>query len=96
MARTTSKQLIKRKKVIFKFVSPGSKSVSLVGNFNDWDQKRHPMQNDGNGLWSKTVMLPKGSHQYKFLVDNQWMQDPDNDKLAPNEFGTHNNVIDVA
>ena len=95
MAKTISKQAIKRKKVVFKFVSPDAKSVSLVGNFNNWDKSRHPMQKDGNGMWSKTVMLPQGSHQYKFLADNHWVQDPDNDKLTPNEFGTQNNVIDV-
>lgn len=95
MAKTISKQSIKRKKVVFKFVSPDAKSVSLVGNFNNWDKTRHPMQNDGNGRWSKTVMLPQGAHQYKFLADNEWKQDPDNDKLAPNEFGTQNNVITV-
>jgi 1,4-alpha-glucan branching enzyme len=96
MAKTISKQSIKRKKVVFKFLSPNAKSVSLVGNFNNWDKTRHPMQNDGNGLWSKTVMLHQGSHQYKFLADNNWVQDPDNGNLAPNEFGTLNNVIDVA
>ncbi|MFH2064360.1 MAG: glycogen-binding domain-containing protein [Pseudomonadota bacterium] len=95
MASKRSKQTVKRKKVTFKFVSPDSGSVSLVGNFNNWDKTSHPMTRKENGEWSATVILSEGTHQYKFLADNNWQQDPENEKQVPNEFGTLNNIIDV-
>ncbi|MBA4366800.1 MAG: glycoside hydrolase [Desulfobacterium sp.] len=95
MSKNGSKQSMKQKKVTFKFVSPDAENVSLVGNFNDWDKAKHPMKKEGNGVWSKTVILGYGVHQYKFLADDQWVEDPNNEKLAPNEFGTLNNIIDV-
>lgn len=95
MTAKKSKQDVKRKKVVFRFEAPDTESVSLVGNFNNWDKTRHPMKNEGNGVWSKTVMLSHGTHQYKFLAGDKWLQDPKNEKQVPNEFGTLNNLIDV-
>lgn len=95
MSKNGGKQTKKQKKVTFRFVAPDAENVSLVGNFNDWDKSKHPMKKEGNGIWSKTVTLGCGVHQYKFLADDKWVEDPNNEKLAPNEFGTLNNIIDV-
>jgi hypothetical protein len=40
-------------------------------------------------------MLSPGNYEYKFLVDGQWKEDPQNDQLHPNCFGTYNNIINV-
>ena len=95
MSQGKIKTTIKKRKVGFVFDSPGSEKVSLVGNFNGWDENKNPMKNDGNGVWTKAVMLTPGTHEYKFFVDNKWKQDPKNDRLIPNEFGTLNNIIEV-
>jgi 1,4-alpha-glucan branching enzyme len=95
MTKKNSSKTINRRKVLFVFESPQSQNVSLVGNFNDWDEKKHPMKNDGNGVWTKTVMLMVGIHEYKFVVDQKWVQDPTNPRLVTNSFGTLNNIIEV-
>jgi 1,4-alpha-glucan branching enzyme len=54
--------------------APEAKSVQLVGDFNHW--KPFPMQPRGDGWWFAQVMLVRGHHQYRFLVDGQPVLDP--------------------
>jgi hypothetical protein len=53
------------------------------------------MKSDENGTWIRNVIIPPGKYEYKFLVDGQWKEDPQNDQLSPNCFGTNNNIINV-
>lgn len=93
MTSDKSAKSIKRRKVTFSIEAPNAEEVVLTGNFNNWSSKTHPMKNDGNGMWSKTVMLTPGKYEYKFLIDGDWKIDPGNDQTCQNCFGTRNNVL---
>ena len=93
MAKIKSKQKIKKRRVTFSLNSSNAEEVILMGDFNHWNRKKHPMKKDQNGLWVKTVIIPPGTYEYKFLVDGQWKEDPQNDRTCPNDFGTYNNVL---
>ena len=93
MQKNSSKK--NTKKIQFSFKAAEAKKVSLVGEFNDWDTNADPMQRDENGTWTKTKMLSPGSLEYKFCVDGEWAQDPQNLRTCPNCFGTQNNVVKV-
>jgi len=95
MATVKSKKKIKRKKVTFSINSTGAKEVILMGDFNNWNPKKHLMKQDGNGVWNKAVILPPGSYEYKFLVDGQWKEDPRNDQTRLNCFGSYNNIFNL-
>ena len=95
MAKIESKKKIKRRKIMFSFESSDAKEVILMGDFNNWNPKKHPMKKDNNGKWTKAVILPPGQYEYKFLVDGQWKEDPQNNRIRPNRFGTHNNVFNL-
>jgi 1,4-alpha-glucan branching enzyme len=95
MATVKSKKKIKRKKVTFSINSTGAKEVILMGDFNNWNPKKHLMTQDGNGVWNKAVILPPGSYEYKFLVDGQWKEDPQNDQTRLNCFGSYNNILNL-
>ncbi len=47
------------------------------GTFNSWcGASCNPMSDpDGDGIWEATVMIPAGSHQYKFALDNWSFQE---------------------
>ena len=96
MKKTTLKQKTKRKKITFSLEAVDAKKVNLVGEFNDWNSASHTMKNDGNGIWVKQLQLSEGMYEYKFLVDNQWVADPQNDRACPNCFGTLNNIVKVS
>ena len=95
MSKVKLKHQIKRRKVTFSFESSGAEEVILMGDFNNWNEKKHPMKNNGNGMWNKSVLIPPGRYEYKFLVDGQWEEDPQNDQTCLNCFGTYNNVFNL-
>jgi 1,4-alpha-glucan branching enzyme len=94
MSAKNLKGAAKRRRVTLSLEFPSAGEVFLMGDFNDWNPTMHPMKNDGNGIWKKTVMLFPGTYEYRFKVDGQWANDP-NGRTCRNAFGTFNNVIEV-
>jgi 1,4-alpha-glucan branching enzyme len=67
-----------------------------VGNFNNWAQSEdYYMQRREDGTWSKEIILAPGVYQYKFLVDDEWMEDQNNPNVVEDPFGGRNSVIEV-
>jgi 1,4-alpha-glucan branching enzyme len=93
--KESTPQKIKRQKVSFAIEAPTAQEVALMGDFNKWDPKVHPMINKGNGLWTKSVFIPPGKYEYKFLIDGQWEKDPGNEQTCPNCFGTLNSLLNL-
>jgi hypothetical protein len=82
--------------VRFVLYAPGAKRVAVAGTFNQWDQTAAPLVPAGTGgVWSTTLALPVGQHQYAFVVDGRrWVADP----AAPavdDGFGRRNSVLAV-
>ncbi len=71
----------------------GAKAVSVVGDFSDWTPVEMRKQKDGS--FAATVALAAGAHEYKFIVDGEWVVDPDNNTWALNSFGTLNSVVHI-
>ena len=69
-----------------------AKRVYLAGDFNDFNETGFAMKRDGNE-WNFAVHLAPGKHRYKFVVDQQWMLDPENKLWEQNEFSTGNSII---
>ena len=67
--------------------------VHLVGNFNQWNP--HTMRRQKNGSYVMNVELSPGTHEYKFIVDEQWVVDPDNNAWSLNSYGTLNSIAQV-
>ncbi len=51
----------------FRVWAPNARSVSLVGDFNFWDDTANPMMRDEFGIWSVTASVAPGSI-YKYAV----------------------------
>ena len=92
----TAKGKIKKKRVTFTLNDPNAEEVILMGDFNNWNNKKHQMKKYQGGVWKKIVMLPPGKCEYKFLVDGQWMLDINNGQKCSNCFGTYNNILVIA
>ena len=71
-------------------------SVLLVGDFTHWQQKGIPMQKAKNGTWTASVDLPPGTHHYRFIVDNEWCDDPECTLRVPNPYGGQDMVRQVS
>jgi hypothetical protein len=79
----------------FVLVAPQAASVSLVGDFNDWDPARSPMQT-AHGVWATVLPLAPGRYRYAFLVNGvEWRADPGAPAARDDEFGTPSSVVTV-
>ena len=88
----------KRKKAIeFYIQNPCASHISLVGTFNHWAHDSLLMEPSANGLWKIEIpMLPKGTYQYKFFVDDRtWMEDIDNPYREPDGQNGFNSILMV-
>ena len=83
----------KRSRVTFRLEAPDVNEVILMGDFNGWNPKKHPMKHKNDGIWEKTTVLPPGSYEYKFLVDGDWQMDPNSSQVRMNCYGTYNNLL---
>jgi len=95
MSKKKQEKKTQKKRITFKLEAPEAKEAILVGDFNSWDLKKHTMKKDNKGRWTKIVTLAPGRYEYKFLVDGQWQNDPGNDQMVHNSFGTVNNILNV-
>jgi hypothetical protein len=79
--------------VRFVLAAPDARQVSVAGTFNQWDPRATPLVRTGSGVWTATLRLPAGQHQYAFVVDGErWVPDP----AAPavdDGFGRRNSVL---
>ena len=57
---------------IFRTWAPRAVSISLVGEFNDWDLSAHMMKRleDDDSIWEVTCKEAKAGQLYKFAVKN--------------------------
>ncbi len=52
----------------FRVWAPNARAVSVVGDFNDWDPRRHPMTRRADGVWETAVSGVKEYDSYKYWV----------------------------
>ncbi len=72
-----------------------AESVSIVGDFNDWDKVATCLTKNKAGDFSVTVNLAVGKdYHFRYLVDGEtWVNDWAADYYAPTEFNSENSVI---
>jgi 1,4-alpha-glucan branching enzyme len=73
----------------------GGKSVSLLGDFNDWNPTALKKQKDGN--FKASVELEKGKEfAFRYLVDNDvWINDEAADKYVASGVSYDENSVVV-
>ncbi|MBK7702314.1 MAG: glycogen-binding domain-containing protein [bacterium] len=81
--------------VKFTHLAPGAGKVNLAGSFNGWDAQRHPLTDEGGGVWSIVMALKPGKYEYKFVVDGAWFADAENPDSTPDSYGGTNSAIQV-
>jgi hypothetical protein len=67
-------------------------SVQLIGSFTGWE-RRYELHETAPGLWSITVPLAEGVHDYAFLLDGrQWVVDPYASQVSDGFGGTNSRL----
>src|ERR1700744_3274136 len=81
--------------VRFEFTHPTAASVAVAGTFNDWKPEAKTLHGSGKGMWWKETILKPGTYEYCFVVDGEWIPDPQAKETVPNPFGGKNSVLKV-
>jgi 1,4-alpha-glucan branching enzyme len=83
-------------KVALKLVKPGAKAVHVAGSFNGWQPEVTPLVQTSSGHWAGELRLRPGRHEYLFVVDGQWLPDPNAKEAVQNPFGGYNSVLSIS
>ncbi len=84
-----------KRRQVFSLTAPEANEVLLAGDFTEWEQHPVPLKKADGGVWTTIVLLQPGKHEYRFLVDGQWQDDPASALRVPNGFGSENCVCVV-
>lgn len=83
--------------VLLRLVAPASSTVTVVGDFNDWNPSATPLAPSGAGEWTVRLRLPPGRYRYTFLVDGrEWQRDPTEPPVPDDDYGAPMSVITVS
>jgi 1,4-alpha-glucan branching enzyme len=82
--------------VVVELINPTAKQVFLAGSFNNWQPEQTPLVAAGNGRWTRDLKVGPGRYEYLFVVDGQWLPDPNARQSVENPFGGRNSVLTVS
>jgi len=86
----------KNGKVQFSVMYPKAAKVKIAGDFNNWQPEQTSLEKiDKSGRWLVELPLSQGVYRYRYVVDDQWQQDPYNSWVESNPFGDYNSVLEV-
>lgn len=73
-----------------------AKEVYVAGSFNGWIPAKSPLSHAGNGRWVGNLAIGPGRYEYLFVVDGQWLPDPNAKESVDNPFGGKNSILLVS
>jgi serine protease AprX len=91
-------------RVTFVYFDPlnTARQVAVIGSFNNWDPAGFAMRSPSPGLWMLEIALPApgkyeapSAYAYKFLVDTDWVHDPENPVRVEDGFGGFSSILEV-
>jgi chromosome partitioning protein len=87
------------REVVVQYRDPSASDVRIAGDFNGWvpdKNVRSLVQAEGvERVWTKILHLPPGTYHYRYVVDGEWREDPDNPQAEPGPVGGRNSVLVV-
>jgi 1,4-alpha-glucan branching enzyme len=80
-----------------KAAAPEAKVVTLVGDFNNWNETEAQMKKLKNGDFKITLELSEDrEYKYRYLIDSsRWENDWQADSYVPNPFGCDDSLVKV-
>jgi hypothetical protein len=82
--------------VLLELFKPEAKTVYVAGSFNGWKPESTPLTRSGNGRWVGDLAIKPGRYEYLFVVDGQWVPDPNASETVTNPYGGRNSVLIAA
>lgn len=87
------------REVVVEFRDPTAADVRIAGDFNGWIPDRgvrSATELDGETrVWRKVLTLPPGTYEYRYVVDGEWREDPNNPARTPSATGPPSSLLVV-
>jgi hypothetical protein len=87
------------REVVVRFRDPAASDVRIAGDFNGWIPDkgvRSLIESDGTTrVWTKILQLRPGRYRYRYVVDGEWREDPDNPEVVSDTPGGRNSLLVV-
>jgi chromosome partitioning protein len=88
------------REIVIQFRHRDAADVRLAGDFNGWipdKDVRSTVDSEGTTrVWTKILRLPPGTYEYRYVVDGEWREDPENPLGVPGPVGGRNSVLIVS
>ena len=86
---------IEDEKIVFFYHDDTAKSVSLAGDFNDWNASKNQFFECSDGVWRTGIPCqPSGKYAYKFFVNGtRWTEDASHGLKEEDGFGGFNSIL---
>jgi chromosome partitioning protein len=89
-----------QREIVIHYRDRDATDVRVAGDFNGWvpDKDVESMlQTEGpQRIWTKILTLPPGTYEYRYVVDGEWREDPDNPLAVPGPVGGRNSILVVS
>jgi len=87
------------REVVVRYRDASASDVRIAGDFNGWVPDkgvRSLIESEGEiRVWTKILKLAPGTYQYRYVVDGEWREDPENQRGVASDVGPRNSVLVV-
>lgn len=91
--------VIDPREVVVRFRDERASDVRIAGDFNGWVPDKGVRSlieaEGGDRVWTKILQLAPGRYEYRYVVDGEWREDPDNPEVETTAVGGRNSVLVV-
>jgi len=88
------------REIVVRFRDANANDVRIAGDFNGWIPDkgvRSLIESEGQTrVWTKILRLAPGTYQYRYVVDGEWREDPENPEIIASAVGGRNSVLVVS
>jgi 5'-AMP-activated protein kinase regulatory beta subunit len=87
----------RRRRIKFTVQAEANSQIFVAGSFNDWSPSKNPLTSkNGDEFYEGSILLPKGTYEYKFIINDTWCVDPECSEWVVNDLGSLNSVLVVS
>ena len=74
-----------------------AENLSVAGDWNMWSTKKEPLKKLKNGNFTGAINLKQGkTYEFKYVVDGNWENEEQADKLVWNDYaGAENSFLEL-
>lgn len=87
---------VSKRLAVVKLNHSTARTVTVAGTFNGWHPESTPLGRVQQDEWVAELSLAPGDYEYRFVVDGQWVDDPNAQHYVSNGLGGQNSLLKIS